>query len=98
MSSETNIILNGQNLTISQVMRVATKYTKVEISTDALENVLESRNFIVNQVELGNIIYGVTTGFGINADKVIARKDAGKLQRNLLLSHACGVENLLTRQ
>jgi histidine ammonia-lyase len=91
MSSETNIILNGQNLTISQVMRVATKYTKVEISTDALENVLESRNFIVNQVELGNIIYGVTTGFGINADKVIARKDAGKLQRNLLLSHACGV-------
>ena len=91
MSPETSIMLNGQNLTIDQVMRVAKEYTKVEIATDALKDVIESQIFIVNQVELGKIVYGVTTGFGINADKIIAKKDAGKLQRNLLLSHACGV-------
>lgn len=91
MSPKTNIILNGQSLTIDQVIRVAEQYTKVEIATDALEDVIESQIFIANQVELGKIIYGVTTGFGINADKVIAKKDAAKLQRNLLLSHACGV-------
>ncbi len=93
MLPETNIILNGQNLTIDQVIKVAEKYAKVEIATDALEDVIESQLFIANQVELGKIIYGVTTGFGINADKVIAKSDAAKLQRNLLLSHACGVGN-----
>jgi histidine ammonia-lyase len=91
MSPKTNIILNGQNLTIEQVIKVATEYVKVEIATDALEDVIESQIFITNQVELGKIVYGVTTGFGINADKIIAKKDASKLQRNLLLSHACGV-------
>lgn len=91
MSPKTNIMLNGQNLTIEQVIRVAKEYVKVEIATDALEDVIESQIFITNQVELGKIVYGVTTGFGINADKIIAKKDASKLQRNLLLSHACGV-------
>jgi histidine ammonia-lyase len=91
MSPETNIMLNGQNLTIDQVIKVATEYVKVEIATDALEDVIESQIFITNQVELGKIVYGVTTGFGINADKIIAKKDASKLQRNLLMSHACGV-------
>lgn len=91
MQPTTNIILNGQNLSIDQVLRVAEDYAKVEIASEAIENVIESQVFITNQVELGKIVYGVTTGFGINADKVIEQKDAAELQRNLLLSHACGV-------
>lgn len=91
MQPTTNIILNGQSLSIDQVLRVAEDYAKVEIAPEAIENVIESQVFITNQVELGKIVYGVTTGFGINADKVIEQKDASALQRNLLLSHACGV-------
>ena len=87
----TKIILNGQSLSIEQVLRVAEDFAKVEIADEAIENVIESQIFITNQVELGKIVYGVTTGFGINADKVIEQKDASELQRNLLLSHACGV-------
>lgn len=87
----TNIILNGRGLSIEQVLRVAEDFAKVEIAEEAIENVIESQLFITNQVELGKIVYGVTTGFGINADKVIEQKDASDLQRNLLLSHACGV-------
>ena len=91
MQPTTNIILNGQSLSIDQVLRVAEDYAKVEIAPEAIENVIESQIFITKQVELGKIVYGVTTGFGINADKVIEQKDASDLQRNLLLSHACGV-------
>lgn len=87
----TKIILNGRSLSIEQVLRVAEDFAKVEIADEAIENVIESQIFITNQVELGKIVYGVTTGFGINADKVIEQKDASELQRNLLLSHACGV-------
>ena len=36
-------------------------------------------------------IYGVNTGFGKLASVRIAAEDTAKLQRNLILSHCCGV-------
>ncbi len=36
-------------------------------------------------------VYGVNTGFGKLASVKIAAKDTAKLQRNLILSHCCGV-------
>ena len=36
-------------------------------------------------------VYGVNTGFGKLASVKIATKDTAKLQRNLILSHCCGV-------
>jgi histidine ammonia-lyase len=36
-------------------------------------------------------IYGVNTGFGKNAQVRIPPEDTAKLQRNLILSHCCGV-------
>src|SRR5436190_22487690 len=35
-------------------------------------------------------IYGVNTGFGALHDKSIAKKDLAQLQKNLVMSHACG--------
>lgn len=39
----------------------------------------------------GAAVYGVNTGFGKLASVKIAAKDTATLQRNLILSHACGV-------
>ena len=36
-------------------------------------------------------VYGVNTGFGKLASLKIAPEDTGQLQRNLILSHCCGV-------
>lgn len=41
-------------------------------------------------VNEGSWVYGVTTGFGSNADTAISEKDARALQENLLRSHAFG--------
>jgi histidine ammonia-lyase len=41
-------------------------------------------------VERDERIYGVTTGFGSNADRRVRPEDAGRLQENLLTSHAFG--------
>ena len=40
-------------------------------------------------------IYGVNTGFGKLASVKIAPKDIATLQRNLILSHCCGVGEAL---
>jgi histidine ammonia-lyase len=41
-------------------------------------------------VERDERIYGVTTGFGSNADRRVLPEDAARLQENLLTSHAFG--------
>jgi len=40
-------------------------------------------------------VYGVNTGFGKLASVKIAKKDTATLQRNLILSHCCGVGDAL---
>jgi histidine ammonia-lyase len=39
----------------------------------------------------GRTVYGVNTGFGLLAKKTIAPDQLAELQRNLILSHCCGV-------
>ena len=43
-------------------------------------------------------VYGVNTGFGKLASVKIARKDTAALQRNLILSHCCGVGEPISRR
>ncbi len=45
--------------------------------------------------EGGDAVYGVNTGFGKLASVKIAAKDTATLQRNLILSHCCGVGEAL---
>lgn len=42
-------------------------------------------------------VYGVNTGFGKLASVKIAAEDTATLQRNLILSHCCGVGEALDR-
>ncbi len=43
-------------------------------------------------------VYGVNTGFGKLASLKIAAADTATLQRNLILSHCCGVGELISRR
>lgn len=83
------ITITGNDLTLEDVIKVARHQEKVEFET--LDKVQSSVDFIVRKVADNEIIYGVTTGFGSNADKVIKKDDAKKLQVNLLRSHSTGV-------
>ncbi len=52
----------------------------------------------INEAAQGDAaVYGVNTGFGKLASMKIAANDTAKLQRNLILSHCCGVGEPITR-
>jgi len=61
-----------------------------ELSTDQ-SRVTKSRKIVEQALESGQAHYGINTGFGILANKRISTAELKKLQRNILLSHACGV-------
>ncbi len=58
---------------------------------------LASRAVVDRALADGRAYYGINTGFGALADKRIGNEDLSRLQTNLLLSHAVGVGEPLSR-
>ncbi|MBL7940759.1 MAG: histidine ammonia-lyase, partial [Flavobacteriales bacterium] len=53
--------------------------------------IARSHKYLLDRLKKSDApIYGVNTGFGSLYDKSIAKKDLAQLQKNLVMSHACG--------
>ena len=90
-----DIFINGQDLTLEQVIMVARQNYKVNLDEKAKERVLKSRRIVDEIVKNNKVVYGITTGFGKFSSVSISREDSKTLQRNLILSHSCGAGNKL---
>ncbi len=85
------VTLNGHALTLEQVRAVLCEDAMVYISPASLDSVDASRRAVEDIVKKGQIVYGITTGFGKFSDVLIDCEDCQELQLNLIHSHACGV-------
>ncbi|WP_347261464.1 aromatic amino acid ammonia-lyase, partial [Rudaea sp.] len=65
------IHLDGSSLTRVQLVAIAKTGCKVELDPAQLAKVQRTADFLAEQVQRGEPIYGVTTGFGSNADKLL---------------------------
>lgn len=61
-----------------------------QLGSEALAAIAGGRRKIDALLESGKPIYGVNTGFGRLASTIVPREELSLLQKNLLLSHACG--------
>lgn len=84
------IYIDGNSLTLEDIIKVARENNKVELTEEAKVEVQKSRRIVDDIVKNSKVVYGVTTGFGKFADVSISNEDCKELQRNLILSHACG--------
>lgn len=82
-------------LSLAELRGVLAAPVRVEITQAALKAVDAGADAIARIVASGKVVYGVNTGFGLLANTQIPRDDLEALQRNLVLSHACGVGALL---
>ncbi|HEV2538113.1 MAG TPA: aromatic amino acid ammonia-lyase [Frateuria sp.] len=65
------IILDGRSLTRAQLVAVAREGAAVALDPAQLERVRHAADFLAEKVSCGEPTYGVTTGFGSNADKLL---------------------------
>jgi histidine ammonia-lyase len=85
-------VLDGQSLTIDDVVRVARDpAARVGLHPDARRALLGSRGVVDRAIESGQTIYGINTGFGKLANVRIPPDQLDRLQTNLIRSHAAGV-------
>ncbi len=108
MSNHNKVLIDGNSLTVDQIVAVARNYAFVEISEQAKQNVLRYREYIKKNylkrrvLEYGKslaidapVAYGINTGFGPFRDITIPKDKLKDLQRNLIMSHSAGVGNYL---
>lgn len=88
------LVLNGNDLTIEDVVKVARceqiPYT-FKISDEAIKRIVESNDLKHEIINRHQPIYGVTTGFGDSVNRQISPEKTIDLQRNLINFLSCGV-------
>jgi histidine ammonia-lyase len=86
------IELNGDTLTIEQLLAIADDHVAVGLTADARAHVNAARAVVDKRADGDAAVYGINTGFGSFAETRIGRDDLAALQVNLVRSHAAGVD------
>ncbi|MGB9684712.1 MAG: histidine ammonia-lyase [Candidatus Bathyarchaeales archaeon] len=90
--------IDGETLTIEDVVEVAYGKAKVSITEKAKTKVRKSREFLEKLLEKDETIYGVNTGFGALSNTQISSSELKQLQTNLIRSHSAGVGKPLSKE
>lgn len=83
--------LSGSNLSSYDVAKAVRQGWIISLDTAQLEKVAKARELVLHLLAEGSPVYGINTGFGKLADTSISPESVAELQRNLILSHSCGV-------
>jgi histidine ammonia-lyase len=83
--------LDGSSLTLDQLRQFESACPEVRLTASARDRMEQSVAAVTATVESGRVAYGINTGFGAFANRVIPATKTRKLQLNLVRSHACGV-------
>jgi histidine ammonia-lyase len=86
----------GETLTLADVAAVADGAVAT-FSSDTRQKVLAARRVVEDAVGSGEVVYGVTTGFGALANVRVDPMQAADLQHGIVRSHATAVGRHLSR-
>lgn len=83
--------ISSAKLTFKRIFDILREDYQLALDADSVERIEKCRNYLdAKMATQKEPIYGITTGFGSLCDTVISADQLGTLQRNLVMSHACG--------
>ena len=88
--------LEPGQLSLELLKRVLINKERCVLSKTSIKNVDAACSMVEQVVRDNRIVYGINTGFGSLANQTISAEKLHQLQRNLVLSHACGTGPLLS--
>lgn len=85
------VTITGDPLTIEEVVAVATRSGEVGLGEGVADRMAPARRVVDDALSAGDVVYGVTTGFGALATTRVEPEMSAEMQVALLRSHAAGV-------
>ncbi|MDR0970704.1 MAG: histidine ammonia-lyase [Lentimicrobiaceae bacterium] len=90
--------ISTEKLTFERIAAIIGNNFQLALSNDAKTRIEKCRSYLDKKMETQEEpIYGVSTGFGSLCQQSISKEDLGTLQKNLVMSHACGTGNLVPK-
>ncbi len=90
--STISILLDGEHLTLDDVVAIARRAAPVALAAAARPRIDASRAWVDQLLARGApTVYGINTGFGVFANVPIRADQSARLMRNLILSHSAAV-------
>ena len=83
-----HIYIDGNSLSLEEVEQVALGKAGIALTADSLARVTKCRAYVEEIIRRGDIVYGLTTGFGKFSTVTIPPEHVAELQVNLIRSHA----------
>lgn len=85
------VIVDGQRLTLENVVAVARHGERVELSPAAVERIRRCRALVERKVEKREVMYGVNTGIGELSEVALSDDQVRQFQMYLIYNHAAGI-------
>ncbi len=90
--SENTYFIGLEKLTFKAIFDIIKHGKKIALSEEAQQRIVKCRDYLDKKIAgKHEPIYGINTGFGALYHTQISKQDLGKLQENLVKSHACGI-------
>ena len=86
-----SLILTPGKVTLSELSQIYWESSSVELNPEFKSVIENAARFVDQASKSDSPIYGINTGFGKLASTSIPGEQINSLQRNLILSHCCGV-------
>lgn len=84
--------ISNSHLTIDHIQTIVETKQKLQLDEASKDRIIKCRAYLDEKMASGNeVFYGINTGFGSLCNTIISNEDLSILQRNLVLSHACGI-------
>ncbi len=81
-----------KDMTFDEIARIMDRSMRIRLGEDVLAAVRKCRDYLDAKTKTHKEpIYGVTTGFGSLCNVSISEEQLSQLQKNLMMSHACGL-------
>jgi histidine ammonia-lyase len=87
--------IDGTRLTLAQLRAFEARRPRVRLAAGARRRMQSAADVVRDAIASGEVNYGINTGFGAFANRVIPAAKTRKLQLNLIRSHACGTGRAL---
>src|SRR5574338_84618 len=86
-----SISLDGSNLTVEKLVRIARYNEKVELEKKAIERIKVCRAMLEEKIQAHEIMYGVNTGIGEFSEVVLNDEQVKDFQKYLIYNHSAGI-------
>jgi len=84
-------LIGTVGLELRELEHILDERKPIALDEDAIALVKRNHRYLLDRLKKSDApIYGVNTGFGALHNTSIAKKDLAQLQKNLVMSHACG--------